>query len=60
MVLEKKRWANISNTYLGTRILFNPFPAIHNNCHLLSLMFFGGLYCKQYEFIGPVKQTISV
>ena len=32
-------------------LMFDPFKAIHDNCHLLShlLMFFGSLYCKQYE-----------
>ena len=28
----------------------HPFPAVNNNCCLLSLLlvYFGGLYCKQY------------
>ena len=30
--------------------IINPFPAVHNNYHLLShlLIYFGSLYCKQY------------
>ena len=36
----------------GNVVCFNPSPAIYNNCYLLSLllMYFGGIYCKQY---GP-------
>ena len=41
------------NLYAGKmRVMVNPFPAIHDNCHLLPhlLMYFDCLYFKQY---GP-------
>ena len=35
--------------------LFNPFPAIHDNCRLLYclLIHFGNLYCKVANNMNP-------
>ena len=42
----------LSSTAIRLALRDNPFPTIHNNCRLLSLLleYFHDLYCKQY---GP-------
>ena len=43
-------------------IIINPFPAIHNNCFLLSLllMYIGGIYCKQNGTRSECSFTIKM